>query len=289
MVGGHLLLDHFLAGGYFFKRYFYYQIVGRFLENGPEIHTDWWEFSWRFVKLYLPMVVLMPVGTYLVVKKRLVGYYPLLIASLFYFVFYSSAAKLYYHYFCPVYALAAPIVGVPLAVWLTEQRVRRLLPVFSILWLLVAIGVTIGGVRIHHVRHPELYALNEPMRSYLDKQSIRNGVMVGAGEPDWGFVAKTAWYWRSDISHVSDVEQAERGLRAGQYAYLMIDKSRVERDALLHQFKDVALSVLYENERLVIAVPRTEGWHRLSRQVSDLVPDVFAEAPASRGEACRVS
>ncbi|MEW5993213.1 MAG: glycosyltransferase family 39 protein [Candidatus Zixiibacteriota bacterium] len=253
LIGLHLLADYLATGGHFARHYFLTQVWRRFVGGGPEIHTDWYEFTYRFAKLYLPFVLLLPVGVYLTLKRRINLLYPTLITLFFYFVFYTSAAKLYYHYFSPAYALAAPFVALPIAAWLNESRVRRISVRFLVIWVAVAAGVTIAGVRIHHIRCPEMYTLTSSMNSLLRVHPHRHGLTVGEGEPKWEYVAKAAWYWRSDLLKVGELDKAMGLLKTDpRYAYLMISNDfSVTEDVL----QDAGFEKYTANDRVAVYVP----------------------------------
>ncbi len=253
LILAHLLLDYLSTGGHFTRHYFLTQVWRRFAKGGPEIHTDWYEFSYRFAKLYLPFVLLLPFGVYFTVRRKITVLYPAMITLLFYFLLYSSAAKLYYHYFSPAYALAAPFVALPLMGILKDKFVRSLQVWFCVLWVLLAVGITVAGVRIHHIRCPEIYTLKEQMLELLDSHPYRQGLTVGPGEPDWDYVAKSAWYWRSDIRQVASFEEAAKLLRTdNRYAYIMVSSS----DRLPNEVRaSYQFRVYAENDRVVVYVP----------------------------------
>jgi len=223
-IGLFLIGDLLSANGHFARYYFMVQVWQRFLGGGPEIHTAWYEFLWRLFKLYQPWVLVLPFGIYLVFRRRTAMLYPAVVTLLAYVVFYSTAAKLYYHYFSPVYALGAPLVAVAVGSILRETHVRRTLAVFVILWVAAGVGVTVAGVRIHHIRMKAVYELTSPMALVLDRQSSRDGLMVREGQPQWDIVAKTSWYWRSDLLTVPDLSTAIDSMHASdRYNYILME------------------------------------------------------------------
>ena len=253
LILAHLLLDYIYTGGHFTRHYFLTQVWRRFVKGGPEIQTDWYEFAYRFARLYLPFVALLPLGVYLVVRRRMTILYPMLVTLVFYFLFYSTASKLYYHYFTPAYALAAPFVALPLTRIIREKTATRFRVWFFVIWVALAIGVTVAGVRIHHIRCPELYSLKTQMLELLDGHAYREGLIIGHGEPDWDYVAKTSWYWRSDIRWVAGINDAATLLRTdNRYAYIMVSSP----DRLSDEIKtSYHLRVYIENDKVVIYVP----------------------------------
>ncbi len=252
----HLVLDQAFAGGRFTEHYFMRQVASRFLGGGPQIDTRWWEFSYRFVKLYLPFIALFPFGVYIVLKKRINALYPILITLVLYALFYSMAAKLYYHYFCPAYALAAPLAALPLVSLLRDKHVKRIGMTFFALWLLLAVGVKVAGVRVHEIRTAEIYTLTHDMNKYLKDLPERDGLSVCPGEPNWDHIAKIAWYWRSDLGQVATVEEAVDSLETGHYSYILCEKSQID---LLTAIENASPNRLWEvtgNDRLVILALR---------------------------------
>lgn len=253
----HILLDQMYADGHFTRHYFMTQVWARFVGGGPSIHTDWWEFTWRFVRMFVPWVVLLPFGVVYMFRRGMNLLFATVITLLLYFVLYSTAAKLYYHYFCPAYALAAPLAALPLALWLRESVVKKIPFWFSVVWLAAAIGVTATQVRIHEIRSPELYSIREPMLRLLDGRPSREGLFIRTGEPDWDYVAKTAWYWRSDIRLVGDDVAAASLLHAGRrYAYILAESNNRLSEARLRLLR---LKLHQENEKVAIYIPDTES------------------------------
>jgi 4-amino-4-deoxy-L-arabinose transferase-like glycosyltransferase len=248
----HLLLDYIYTGGHFARYYFLTQVWRRFAKGGPEIQTDWYQFVYRFARLYLPFVVLLPIGVYLVVRRRMTILYPTLVTLVFYFLFYSTAAKLYYHYFAPAYALAAPFVALPLTRIIREKTATRFQVWFFMFWIALAVGVTVAAVRIHEIRCPELYSLKSSMLKLLNGHAYREGMMIGQGQPDWDYVAKTSWYWRSDIRQVASIDDAITLLRADKrYAYIIVPSSERLSDEIK---TSQHLRVYAENDKVVIYV-----------------------------------
>ena len=201
------------------------QVWRRFITGGPEIHTEWYGFLYRYSTLYLPWILLLPIGIFVSIKKKIVALLPLGITLLLYIVFYSIAAKIYYHYFAPVYALSALFVAMGLGLFLKDKLIPKVAAVFLIIWISTAIGVTVAGVRIHQIRCAKVYDLTQTMTDLLCKSNGREGVMVCPGEPDWDVIAKTAWYWRSDIAWAENLNQAMEKVRSDQrYTYLLLSQ-----------------------------------------------------------------
>ncbi len=253
LIGAFLLLDYLYNDGHFTRYYFFTQIPQRFLHEGSRIHTEWYEFSYRFAKLYLPFILFVPFGFYLAFKEKTASLFPVLLTLFLYGIFYSSAAKLYYHYFVPAYALAAPFAALPVVRMLKETTLRKIEVWFFILWLTAAIGVTAAGIRIHEIRSPEIYSLQAPMNTLLDNSPHRNGLFIHLGEPQWDYIAKTNWYWRSDILEVGNVETAIDSLRSNpDFVYLMSATTDSLSDSLKAVFQ---LKTYTRNDKIVIYVP----------------------------------
>jgi 4-amino-4-deoxy-L-arabinose transferase-like glycosyltransferase len=256
LVTAHLIGDNVMAGGHFWNHYFFIQIGRRFQGTTPEEQVVWWRFAVKYTTLYLPFVVLMPIGIYRIIKSRYRPFITALLVFAVYFVMYSGAAKLYYHYFCPMYALSALIVAAALCHWLKPQLIRHLIAAIPVAWLLVAAGVTIAGVRIHYVRAPELYHLTSTMNQFLADKPDRYGLMIDGGEPDWEYVANTAWYWHSDILKVNSIEQAVDSILSGHFAYVLVKNQDTD---VLHTLSNQveAVHVLARNDRVTVFAPKS--------------------------------
>jgi 4-amino-4-deoxy-L-arabinose transferase-like glycosyltransferase len=253
MVMAFLILDQLHNSGQFTRHYFLVHIWRSVKGTGLEHKAEWYQFILRFVRLYLPFILLLPVGIYLVLKRRLIILYPTLIALAFYILFQSASGKLYYHYLCPVYALSAPLVALPLSLTLKENTVKKISTWFLPVWILSALGVAASGVRIHDIRSPEIYNLSETMNDLLERRQFRDGLMVGAGNPDWDYVAKTSWYWRSDVRQVLNIETAVRLLvTSDRFAYILA--KRQNELGLEDQIK-YGLAKYAQNDRLAIFTP----------------------------------
>ncbi|MBU8934075.1 MAG: glycosyltransferase family 39 protein [candidate division Zixibacteria bacterium] len=223
LVGAYLVLDQWFADGHFLEHYFLIQIGRRFMGGGPKIHTDWYEFLFRFAKLYLPWIILLPVGVYSVVKKKVTMLLPLSITLILYIISYSSAAKLYYHYFAPAYALSAVFVALGLTTFIKMRMVPTIAAVFLIIWMSLGIGVTAAGVKIHHIRCTTVYNLTDKMTDLFRQSEGRNGIMVCPHQPDWDIIAKTAWYWHSDVAWTNSLEDAGEIVRTNpDFSYLLL-------------------------------------------------------------------
>jgi hypothetical protein len=179
--------------------------------------------------------------------------YPTLICFVFYFLFHSAAGKLYYHYFCPAYALAAPLAALPLTYILSEKTIRKISVWFFIIWILLAGAVSLSDIRINQIRSPEIYQLNETMNKLLENHVFREGLIIGVGSPNWDYVAKTSWYWRSDIRQVADFEEAVRLLETeNRYIYIMANiKDKLDDE----QLAEYQLQTYAENDFLIIYIP----------------------------------
>ncbi len=256
VIAAHLITDQLYAGGHFFDYYFLRQIFAKFVEGGGSDGGDWWAFGYRFVQLYLPFVIVLPLGIYLAIKKRMIVLYPTLITLLFYIVFYSGASRLYYHYFSPAYALAALFVALPLWTILNEGRIARFSVWFLGCWLVLAAGVALSNLEIHHVRSPGIYSLADPVKQFLSNSPTRNGLFVSTGNPDWEVVAKTAWYWRSDIKQVATLDKAMSEIDTDDFAYVMVAVNDTVTMNLATETYTDDLQKTIANNRYSIFVPR---------------------------------
>lgn len=253
MIALYLILDQIYADGHFRIHYFETKVWDRFLGGGPELENIWYGFALKFVKLYLPFSLLLPFGLYLITRKRITLAYPLIVTLAFYLLFYSSAARIYYHYFTPAYALCAPIVALALAKWLKERAVGRIITGFLALWIVASIGVQLTGVRIHQIRSPEVYELTDRMNKLLVNHSTRQGIVLDSTEPDWDYVAKTSWYWRSDILRLESITEADKMAGNGQeFAYLMIPN---DESTIMAAIDSTRWTLWAVNDRLTIYVP----------------------------------
>ncbi len=253
VIAVYLFMDLLYANGRFTTHYFVTQVWSRFLGESPEVSTQWYEFTYRFVKLYLPFVILLPVGVYMTFRRSLHLLYPTLITLLFYFMFYSTAAKLYYHYFCPTYALAALLVALPITRMASSRAIRLISVWFSVIWLTLVIAVTVADVRIHEIRGRAIYSLAEPMQQFLSDKTSRQGLIIGQGQPDWDYVAKTAWYWRSDIAQVPNPDRAIHNLQGDKsFSYILVERSDSEAVRVLI---DAGLVEIIGNDALAVYAP----------------------------------
>ncbi|MEE9442815.1 MAG: glycosyltransferase family 39 protein [candidate division Zixibacteria bacterium] len=224
LVSVYLVMDQIYAGGVFLRSYFFHQIWNHWIRSDGQTGSGWWFFTYRFAQLYLPFIVLLPVGMYMMVRKKVILLFPAAITLIVFFLFSSAATVLYHHYFCPAYALSAPVIALPLYYLLKKNHVQWLTVGFAIVWLSLGVGVTAAGVRIHTVRAPEIYNARESLQSLLRDHPTRYGIFVHPGNPRWNYVANTAWYWRSDIKQLSSIEEAALLLRSDmRFAYLFVE------------------------------------------------------------------
>ena len=256
MIGLFLWGDLVYNNSHFFNHYFMVQVWRRFVGGGPKIHTDWYEFTVRFIKLYLPFIVILPLGIYLSIRKKAARLLPVGLTLLFYFIFYSSAAKLYYHYFMPAYALSAVISGYALFSFIKGKLVFKLASGFIIIWLILGTGVTIAGVKIHQIRSPQIYNLTEIMSSYLENKEKRQGLLIDEDDLEWDYIAKTDWYWHSDIKSVRTIEEAVENLRDSSiFSYIIIPKD-LKQDIIIEP--DYSIIPYVSEKNLTIYIPANQ-------------------------------
>lgn len=257
VIGLHFFLDQLFNAGYFARQYFLDQIAARFLGSISETGSNGLQFTIRYLQLYLPFVLLIPFGVYLIIKEKTILLYPILIALVSYILLYSVAPKLYYHYIAPLYALSAPIAAWPLYKLLPMNWVRKISIGFLIAWVLAVIGVTIAGVKIHEIRTPEIYSIKDEMNEMLSGSSSRHGLTIGRGRPDWDRVAKTAWYWRSDILRVNSAEEALERFQTGEFAYILTNNRQKDIENKLLTDSTGLLEVALKNEKVTVSVKST--------------------------------
>lgn len=253
MILVYLLLDWVYTGGHFLHGYFFDKLWSRWLGGEHQQTVAWWHFSYRFVELYLPFIVLLPIGVYLMLRRRISVLYPTAIALAAYIVLTSRAVDMYLHYFVPAYAFSAPLVALPLYVWLREPWVKQLATGFTFIWLAAAIAILATDLRMHHIRSPQIYGAREEMRSLLDNHPTRYGLYVSADDPNWEYIAKTAWYWKSDIKQVASIEKAESLLQSDTaFAYILIDS---EYKLGKEQLSNRGFRTYYDGAGIVVYVP----------------------------------
>ena len=139
-----------------------------------------------------------------------------------------------------------------------ESTIRKLAGYFLILWLLAAIGLTATNIRIHEIRSPEIYDLTGTMNTLLDKAPSRQGLFVRVGEPDWDYIAKTSWYWRSDIRLVPDFDSAVELLRKDNFKYIL---AQIKDRLTPADIEKYSLKLYAENEKLLIYIPADSAGH----------------------------
>ncbi len=252
MIGGHLLVDFITTGGYFFERYFMVQI-GRGIEGvGVANKAHWYDFTVRFAKMYLPFILLLPVGVYLGFRRRIIELLPIGVALGMFIVFYSLSNRLYYHYFYPAYALAAPLASLPIIIWLSDTVAKKIIPIFVVLWITTGLVLSILNVPIHHVRRPEVYEAREKITEYLESHSGgSDGLVIGQGDIDWDLVAKIAWYWQSDVLQVESLHEADSILTASSdFAYIVM-KEKPDSAVVAKS----GLDIFFSNSKLTVLTP----------------------------------
>lgn len=254
-AGGILLfffLDYIYAGGHFANHYLGIQIGRGISGAGITNKAQWYSFTYRYITLYLPFIVLLPAGLYLVIKRRVILLYPTVIALSAYIICFSASPRLYLHYFCPVYALSAPLAALPLAILFSERSVRIISIWFLCLWTAAAAFVCLIGIRIHPIRMPQVYELNSKMNSFLNKGATRDGLVIGVGNSDWDFANKCFWYWKSPVRGEQNLDDAIRALKTDlRWRYISVaGKERIDSEHL----HSLGMRVFAENEQLTIYV-----------------------------------
>ncbi len=250
LVAFYLLGDYFFADGYFLRNYFFVQLQERFVDTAPDAGTVWYQFTLRMFELYLPFIIVLPFGCYLILKRRIVLLYPTLCTLLLYWLIYSRAPQLYYHYFAPMYALSAPVAGVALSLLLKKWDMNKIVAGLSVVWILLAVGVTVADVRIHFLRSPEIYSLTDQMTIFLQTRNGQDGVMVRRGTPEWDTIAKTSWYWRSDLKSVHTIEEAVMILAVdSNIVYILVPKQEALSEDQVDRFE---LDIVANNDHVTV-------------------------------------
>ncbi len=232
-----LLGDIIYNNSHFCNHYFMVQVVRKFVSGDSKYQSELYAFIWKFIKLYLPFVVLLPIGIYIAFKRKVATLLPVGLTLLLYIIFYSTPSVLYYHYFMPVYALSAVIAGYALLILIKEKIVFKITSGFLIIWILLAIGITISGMKIHQIRSQQIYNLTSKMVSFSEDNKDRQGLglLIDEGDFEWDYIAKTSWYWRSEIKSVRTIEEAVQNLRdSSKFTYIIIPtdlKKRIEIDS----------------------------------------------------------
>jgi len=251
----HLVIDFFLGDMRFIHHYYNSPGIRNFWSDESLGGHNWLHFIWRLITLYLPFIVLVPIGLYAVIKRRVRLLYPVLITLALYVFFYSAAPIVHYHYFAPLYALSSLFVAWPLHSWLRPPRTRYLAAGFLILWILTAAVLKIADVRIEHVRTPEIYTLRDEMQGLLSRSPSRNGLTIGS-DFNYDWVAKAAWYWRSDLQNVNSLSEAMPLLKSREFAYLLIDKQKPKLINSLYTSYSNNVELVLENERVGVYVEK---------------------------------
>jgi len=142
------------------------------------------------------------------------------------------------------------LVALPLLALIKEKFINTVGAGFFILWVILGITVTSLGLRIHEIRYEAIYDLTPKMTVLLENNNDREGIMVRTGEPDYDAIAKTSWYWRSDIATVSTFNEAVETLRNNdKYQYIIVYNDRLPDSSELAYFN---LALYAQNSKLAI-------------------------------------
>ncbi len=256
VVSCYLLLDFNFNNGRFVNYYFPNLINRSNMGSVLGLHTEWFEFPLRFVTLYLPFVLLLPIGIFEVVKNKKKIFAPVIVIFIAYLLFYMMAPKILYHYFVPLYAISSLIASIYLHSKFSERHIRTAIPIFLIFFIALAGAAGLSGMPIHHIRSPELYEFNNKMNNFLFSKDSKDGLLIGDGVPNWEHVAKTAWYWHSNVLQVASVEIARDSLRSRKFAYILVNKlQKLNKETL----ELLGLSEIEKNELISIYTLDTPG------------------------------
>ncbi len=249
----YVIMNQIYAGGAFLQNYAFHNIWNHWIRGSEYPGSDWWFFSYRFAQLYLPFVVLLPVGLYMMVRRKVTLLIPAATTLVVFIMFSSAATVLYNHYFCPAYALSAPVIALPLFYLLKKNHVKWLTVGFVVVWFSLSVAVTAADVRIHTIRVPEIYNTSAPLQSLLEDHPTRYGIFVHPGDVDWNYVANTSWYWRSDIKQLNNVEDGSSLLHSdSSFAYLFVQSMNRLADENINKLR---LRLFLETDKIVIYVP----------------------------------
>lgn len=248
----YIVMNQIYADGAFLRNYAFHNIWNHWIRGGESSGSDWWFFMYRFAQLYLPFIVLLPVGIYMMTRRKVTLLFPVSIALIVFILFSSAATVLYNHYFCPAYGLSAPVIALPLFHLLKKSHIKWLTVGFAVVWLSVGVVVAAASVQIHTVRVSEIYRIRASVQSLLQDHPTRYGIFVHPGDVNWKYVANTAWYWRSDIKQLSDIEKAASLMRSDvRFAYLFVESMNMLPD---EEAQRLQLSSFLETDRIVVYV-----------------------------------
>lgn len=217
-----LLADHLFNDSVFSQGYFGRSVWGHYSResSGAILNA---QFITKIFRLYQPFLWLLIAGMILVLRHRLTVYAMPIITLFAYLLLYSGTHIIFNHYLVPVYAICAPLAALPVRTLLSEKVILRLLRWFTVAWLSLAVILTATGLQMHHLRSPEIYALQARMNKLLNDKPARDGILVAHGQTHWDYFAKASWLWRSDLVQVDNIDTAAAMLDTGRtFAYMMV-------------------------------------------------------------------
>lgn len=238
VIGLFLLVEYISNDGHFASYYFGVHVLRSLKGTNVVVKPEWYKFTLKFVTLYLPFSILIPLGLYYAYKKKVYLIYLISLSLLMYVFFHSIADKLFYHYFISTYALSALIAALPLYYYLKPKFIDKIKLYFLISWTILAVVITVVDFRIHQIRSPEIYDNASLMNEYLTDEIKRDGLIITAGKINWDFVAKTTWYWRSDLLRIPSLDIALDSLKSSnQFVYILATPDYYISDYMLTKLK----------------------------------------------------
>ncbi|MCH9032808.1 MAG: glycosyltransferase family 39 protein, partial [candidate division Zixibacteria bacterium] len=217
-IPGAYVLVESLAGPDFFWGHYFGTQLGEIVREGAGSQQGelWNDFAWRLLRYFLPWTILLIPGIFLAVRNRISALYPTLMALACFTLVYSYPHYVFIHYFAPVYPLAALIVAYPIMLFLDKKSVSlgRFPGYFLVVWVVLFAIVSLSGVRIHHLRNPDINDLRPTALNIIERSGNDHGLFLNASKIDWEIIALTSWYWDAEILYVTDTDQSPQELIA---------------------------------------------------------------------------
>jgi hypothetical protein len=217
-----LLADYLFSDSIFMTKYFGENVLGHYSRGSSE-GTISINFLTRIFRLYQPFLWILPVAIYIAIKQRKTVYVMPILTVLTYLLIYSGTHVIYNHYLVPFYALCAPLVALPIRTLIRPSTIVKILQWFSIAWIALSAVLIATGFQMHHLRSPELYALDSKMDQLLENKNTRDGILISKGGTNWEYIAKTYWRWRSGLVQFDNIEKASDEINSDrEFAYILI-------------------------------------------------------------------
>lgn len=224
LPGLYVLIEMNLGPNYFWGHYFGSQLGDILAGLRPALEAEWYEFFFRFLKLFLPWSALVLVGLAFIIKNREKKLAFVSVALLSALIVFSFSKYVFNHYFAPVYPLGALVAAYPIILFLEhkEKTLGRFPLYFLAVWLMAFSVIPFTNLTIHHLRAPEVNALNPAIQKAIANSPTKNGAFIGQSWVNWNMVAQSSWYWNSSLLFVADTAyNVEKFLRDERFAYLV--------------------------------------------------------------------